>query len=552
MFALGYNAAAVADAGSLWLALLGLGVMASALCGWVLRKDPPAFAEAAPPASEAGAPASSDAAHVDPERFAQLQEIARQDPLTGALNRSEFRKIVVAALTQCAASSASSSSRSPSSGVVLFVDLDDFKAVNDTHGHFRGDALLQTCARRLEMIGETEMAALNRSDAWGDEALHRLHVARFGGDEFAAFIEGPIAHEDLERILRRTLKALTGDIHLGGRTISISASLGAAFLPDHGDSFDELMMAADAAMYSAKAGGKNRFEIYNARLDAKTRQEALEESELTSAIARGELEFLYQPIFDLRTSKIASAEALVRWKHPENGTLKPDEFFGALHRARLARPFHEWCIGEVIRTIGALNKRGTPLMIAANVSPEQLANLEFIALIKSHLEFWDCPAHLLQIEVTEDAAMREPELTMASLNKLHELGVTLAVDDFGVGYSNLVSLTRLPLSRLKVDRSLLLALDKQPAAFVLMQTVINLANSLGFHSVVEGIETDNQLQMIQSMGADFAQGFLLSRPVSLQQLMALMAASDIVAGTRNGQDDQRLAAFQRGERSTVA
>ena len=535
VFGLGHHVPSDTDLALVWQVILGALILWGLAQLWkVPRRSKPSQSETAISHESEGTGAPDNQAE-DAQRLAQLHEIARRDPLTGVLNRSEFRRIVSAAIAQAGAQPA---------GVVLFIDLDNFKAVNDTHGHFRGDALLQTCARRLEMIDQ--FAAQSSADGaqHANSPTNRLHVARFGGDEFAAFIEGPVDRDELERILRRTLRALIGDVHLGGRAISISASIGAAFLPDHGDTFDELMMAADAAMYSAKAHGKNRFEVYSERLDAKARQEALEENELTTAIAEGQLTFVYQPVFDLRTTRIVSAEALVRWQHPQKGLLSPADFFDALHRARLVKPFSEWCIGEIIRTISELHERGAPIMVAANISPEQLSSLEFISVIKSNLERWNCPADLLQIEVTEDAAMRDPELTIASLNKLHELGITLAIDDFGVGYSNLVSLTRLPLSRLKVDRSLLHALDEQPATFVLMQTVLNLANSLGLHSVVEGVETQKQLEMVTSMGADFAQGFLLSHPLSLEQLIALNAASDIIAGSKDGRVDALATALE--------
>lgn len=466
--------------------------------------------------------AKEDLAPLD--EIIRLKESANRDPLTGLLNRASFRQEVERCLLE---------GDSGASGWLMFVDLNGFKEINDQNGHDCGDKVLKTCARRLQMCSRV----LGRSAS--QDAEQSVYLSRFGGDEFVIFIDVNLEASNVERLVKRMLKVLSGEISHGNRLVVLSASIGIAQCPEHGKTFDTLIKAADSAMYVAKANPSPGFVFYDEQLDLQTQKIAKLETELHTAIANEELEFVFQPIFDLRTSQMVSAEALVRWNHPDGETLRPAHFFDVLERTHLVGSFNEWGVAKIISYVSQLHRSDLQLMIAANVAPQQLASLEFISLIKTHLQRCECPPELLQIEVTEDAAMREPALTLQNLHKLHDLGVTLAIDDFGVGYSNLARLTELPLSRLKIDRSLLTAMDKKPSAFVLMQSIINLSNSLGFHSVVEGIETDEQLAMVSAMGADLGQGFLLSKPITFEQLVALIEAKTLMNRTVKPPTDQR-------------
>ncbi|WP_247272033.1 bifunctional diguanylate cyclase/phosphodiesterase [Qipengyuania sp. S6317L1] len=459
----------------------------------------------------APAPTKDDQSQAD--EIIRLKESACRDPLTGLLNRASFRREV----ERCLLKADDGATR-----WLMFVDLNGFKEINDQNGHDCGDKVLKACARRLQL--SVQMIIQGSSY----EAAESVFLSRFGGDEFVIFVDADVDASLIERVVKRILKVLACDITHNNRLIALTASTGIAAAPLHGTRFDDLIKAADSAMYAAKASPTHKYVFYDEELDLETRKIAKLETELHIALAQEQLEFVFQPIFDLRTSQMVSAEALVRWNHPDGETLRPAEFFDVLERTHLVTSFNEWCVAKVISYVGELHRRGLPLMIAANVAPQQLASLEYISLIRTHLQRSDCPPELLQIEVTEDAAMREPALTVQNLHKLHDIGVTLAIDDFGVGYSNLARLTELPLSRLKIDRSLLTSMDRKPSAFVLMQSIINLSNSLGFHSVVEGIETDEQLAMVSAMGADLGQGFLLSKPISFEQLVSLIEARALI------------------------
>jgi|GEM_PF-5537248 len=461
------------------------------------------------------------------DEIIRLKESACRDPLTGLLNRASFRQEV----ERCLLKADDGATR-----WLMFVDLNGFKEINDQNGHDCGDRVLKACARRLQLSAQM---IIHGSPYDADQSVF---LSRFGGDEFVIFVDADVDALLIERVVKRILKVLACDITHNNRLIALTASTGIAAAPAHGTSFDELIKAADSAMYAAKASPTHKYVFYDEELDLETQKIAKLETELHIALAQEQLEFVFQPIFDLRTSQMVSAEALVRWNHPDGATLRPAEFFDVLERTHLVTSFNEWCVAKVISYVSELYRRGLPLMIAANVAPQQLASLEYIALIRTHLQRCNCPPELLQIEVTEDAAMREPALTVQNLHKLHDIGVTLAIDDFGVGYSNLARLTELPLSRLKIDRSLLTSMDKKPSAFVLMQSIINLSNSLGFHSVVEGIETDEQLAMVSTMGADLGQGFLLSKPISFEQLISLIEARALINPPDNSASAQRTQA----------
>lgn len=440
------------------------------------------------------------------EQVAKLQSIAEEDSLTGLSNRAGLEAFVENRLR---------SSEPGSPHFLMFIDMDGFKQVNDALGHSQGDKLLILLAERLKMV-----VRHNFADQLGcDEA--DAAVARFGGDEFVIFVANTGSGNAAQKLANRVLRILSDPFQLGSKSVQIGASIGVAFAPDHGNDFRELIRKADVAMYHAKTLGKNRCEFYRESLLEAAREAEREENEVREAITRGELELYFQPLLDARTMKICSAEALLRWNHPKRGVLSPSDFFPAIKRSNLSAAIDEWVINSAASKIAELEQAGTPLMIAVNVSPNRLENLEFPSLIRSVIGRWNCRPELLQIEATEDAAVSNPQVNLRNLSKLTELGVSVAIDDFGTGYSNLANLIMLPVSRLKIDRSLLQNIEHRSEAYVLVQTIISLANSLGFHSVAEGVETEKQMQILQSMGCDVLQGFLFSQPISFEELKLL-------------------------------
>ncbi len=397
----------------------------------------------------------------------------------------------------------------------MFIDMDGFKQVNDALGHSQGDKLLVLLAERLKMVVRHDFAdQIEGADT-------NVVVARFGGDEFVIFVANSGSGNAAQKLANRILRILADPFQLGSKSVQIGASIGVAFAPDHGDDFRELIRKADVAMYQAKTLGKNRCEFYREALLEAAREAEREENEVREAMARGELELYFQPLLDARTMEICSAEALLRWNHPKRGVLSPCDFFPAIKRSNLTAAIDEWVINSAVSKIAELERAGIPLMIAVNVSPNRLETLEFPSLIRSVIGRWKCSPQLLQIEATEDAAVSNPQVNLRNLGKLTDLGVSIAIDDFGTGYSNLANLIMLPVSRLKIDRSLLKDIEHRPEAYVLVQTIISLANSLGFHSVAEGVETERQMQILQSMGCDVLQGFLFSRPITFEQLKLL-------------------------------
>lgn len=442
------------------------------------------------------------------EQLAKLQSSAVEDSLTGLSNRAGLESFVEHHLRM---------SEPGSPHCLLFIDMDGFKLVNDALGHSQGDRLLTLLADRLKMVVRHGF-----SDHF-DEDVAKVIAARFGGDEFVIFVANTGSGNVAQKLANRILRVLSDPFQLGSKSVQIGASIGVAFAPDHGSDFRELIRKADVAMYQAKTMGKNRCEFYHESLLVAARKAEQEENEVREAITRGELELYFQPLIDARTMEICSAEALLRWNHPKRGVLLPSDFFPAIKRSNLSAAIDEWVVNNAVSKIAELEQAGTPLMVAVNVSPNRLENIEFPSLIRSLIGRWKCSPELLQIEATEDVAVANPQVNLRNLGKLADLGVSVAIDDFGTGYSNLANLIMLPVSRLKIDRSLLNNIEHRTEAYVLVQTIISLANSLGFHSVAEGVESEKQMQILQSMGCDILQGFLFSRPVTFENLKNLTA-----------------------------
>ncbi|MET1756364.1 bifunctional diguanylate cyclase/phosphodiesterase [Novosphingobium sp. RD2P27] len=449
------------------------------------------------------------------QKVNDLKGLAQQDALTGLLNRMHFQQLVEHHLI-------TPDAEHPH--CLFFIDLDGFKTINDTLGHHVGDRLLQTIAERLRIATRTEDLPLATQ---GKGLEPQLYTARFGGDEFVVFLANGASGSIAQKMASRILRVLSEPVEVLGQSARVSASLGVAFFPRDGASYSSLLRAADAAMYHAKREGRQRCEFYNPSIEDAERRMAAEEQELRQALQRGELELYFQPQYDVETLGLRSVEALIRWNHPERGLLLPGTFMPVAERASMTTDVGEWVLGEAARKIAELERRGTPLQIAVNISPSHLEELSFVSLVRSTLQQTGASSHLLEIEVTEDVAMRDPELVADRLSQLSTMGVSISIDDFGTGYSNLASLIKLPFSKLKIDRSLLDVLESNGEAQILVQTIISMANCLGFHSVAEGVEREEQLQLLSAMGCDFLQGFYLSRPLSWAQLrIALNEQSD--------------------------
>ncbi|NLA35417.1 MAG: EAL domain-containing protein [Actinobacteria bacterium] len=435
----------------------------------------------------------------------QLQEKlthqAFHDPLTGLANRSLFRERVSHALTR--------TQRTNATLAVLFIDLDDFKTVNDSLGHLVGDEMLVAVSDRLRNCLRP-----------GDTA------ARLGGDEFAVLIEDLPNEIVATAVAERIVGVLDAPMHLVGRMVSTSASVGVAYA-DRSMSVSDVLRNADLAMYNAKNRGKSCYRVYEPEMHSAALQRLEVEASLRGAAERGELVVEFQPIYHTTTGAMVEAEALVRWNHPERGLLGPGMFIPQAEESGIIEEIGEFVLRESIRQLAHwADVVGLDRVPAVNVnlSPRQLLDRRLPERVGALLEEFFVPADKLVLEITESAIMADPEASRVTLERLKELGISLAVDDFGTGYSSLAYLQRFPIDFLKIDGSFVREMtnDDGPS---LVQAIAQLAHTLGLTAVAEGVETEEQLLEVTRLGCDLAQGYFLSRPVPAQALLALLSTS---------------------------
>jgi diguanylate cyclase (GGDEF)-like protein/PAS domain S-box-containing protein len=433
------------------------------------------------------------------ERSRLEQELAHQafhDSLTSLANQALFRDRVDHALAR--------SARGPGRLAVLFIDLDDFKTVNDSLGHTAGDEFLIAAADRLQ----TCLRA-------GDSA------ARLGGDEFAVLLEDLVSEREAEEVAGRILDALQERFPIDGHDVLLSASVGIAFA-SRGTTCDQILRNADLAMYTAKRRGKHRFETYHENMHARALDRLEREGALRRGLERGELVVEYQPVVVLPTGTVVGVEALVRWDHPERGRLGPNEFVELAEETGL--------IGELGRQVlvaachqAARWRQGHPaanLSVNVNVSPRQLHDDDFIEQVRESLRETGLSPGGLVLEITETAMMHDIDATIERLLALKALGVRLAVDDFGTGYSSLSYLQRFPVDSLKIDRAFVSAIGTNDVS--LTPAILSLARTLGLTAVAEGVETSVQADALSALGCDLAQGYYFSRPVDAESITRIL------------------------------
>ncbi len=438
----------------------------------------------------------------------QLRHQALHDPLTGLPNRTLFldraRQAVEAA------------GRSQVWPAVLFLDLDGFKPVNDTHGHEAGDLLLRTIADRVR-------GCLRPGDS----------AARLGGDEFAVLLEGPVAELDVARIVDRIRAQLDVPVALGeGVLTTVGASIGAALGgPDTGDA-DTLVRRADIAMYAAKRSGSLDFLVYEPGLGETTATREDTSAELAAAIEAGQLSVLYQPLIDMRSGRPVGAEALVRWDHPEDGQRVPDEFIAMAEDNGLITEIGAMVLDDACRQASrwvAESGGREDLLVTVNLSARQLSDPRIVDRVAASLRNAGLDPHRLVLEITETVLMHDRDAAAATLWELKSLGVRIAIDDFGTGYSSLAYLRRFPIDMLKVAREFVDGVGRDVHDDVITRAIVELASTLGLLTVAEGIETADQQAHMRMLGCDLAQGFLLSHPIDADAAATLIAATPATA-----------------------
>ncbi|HUQ63514.1 MAG TPA: EAL domain-containing protein [Acidimicrobiales bacterium] len=429
----------------------------------------------------------------------QIRERAMHDPLTGLANRGLFADRVAHALTRA--------ERRAMPNAVVYLDLDGFKTINDTNGHATGDLVLQGVARRL-------LSCVRPQDT----------VARFGGDEFAIHLEGANETECV-RVANRITAALGEPFDVECEDVQTGTSVGIA-LAIEGDTVDELVNRADAAMYAAKKRGGGTYEVFQPQMRPDVVDKLALKADLQRAIDRDQLELHYQPILQLSTGTVVGFEALLRWRHPERGMLPPQEFIPMAEQSGLIVPIGAWVLREACRQARHLfdsHPALEPLGMNVNVSPRQLQHPSFVDEVFRALDESGCGAHRLTLEITETTGVDDPEAAIDRLNELKALGVRLAIDDFGIGYSTLSYLRRFPVDQLKIDRSFVSGLGRNADDTAIVENVIALAHSLDLETVAEGVETVAQMEHLIRLGCEQAQGYNWRRPSVIDELEEWLA-----------------------------
>jgi diguanylate cyclase (GGDEF)-like protein len=436
------------------------------------------------------------------ERTQQLHHLAHHDPLTQLPNRRKLSAHLEAALAQA---------RGQQRLALLFVDVDNFKSINDTLGHSFGDRVLQHIANRLH-------------SATGPNAL----LARLGGDEFTVLLENVSSIEQVENHAEQIVATLQQPLIVDGRVLTTSASVGASLYPDHAADAEGLLRAADVALFRAKELGRNRFALYSPALyDAAAQRFRLEQS-LRRAVEGGQLLLMYQPEVSLHTFEASHVEALLRWRKPDGRIAAAEEFIQVAEKTGLIHELTDWILHTAASAAAAWRAQGwTRACVAINVSPPQFFESDFVEHIARTLELTGLPASALQLEITETVFQTGPA-TIESLRRLRNLGVAIALDDFGIGYSSLTSLEQLPITHVKLDRLLVAGVDTNPRSAAIVRSVVALCHGLGLQVVAEGVERSAQLEFLAQCGPIGVQGFLLAHPVE-----AAAAASEAsLAGSR--------------------
>jgi diguanylate cyclase (GGDEF)-like protein len=422
---------------------------------------------------------------------AELERRARYDALTGLANRTLLMEKIGEALARLG--------RQGEEFSILMLDLDRFKTVNDSFGHPAGDLLLKEVGRRLQNTTRDVDC-----------------VARLGGDEFAVLqvsdgnqVGGVIALCD------RILKAITEPYDLEGRKLILETSIGIALAPQDGTDADVLIKNADLALYKAKAEGRNRYCFFEAGMEAKARERRELEDDMRKALERNEFELYYQTIVDLELREYCGAEALLRWHHPERGLIPPDQFIPLAEESGLIVPLGQWILRQACSEAA---KWPSHLKIAANISPSQIKHGDLLDILKSALAETGLPPQRLQLEITETVLLERKPEHLAVLHEIKKLGVSIVLDDFGVGYSSMTYLQMFPFDRIKIDQSFIRSMTDHAAGAAIVCAIAGLGRTLDIATTAEGVETVEQLVFLRAAGCQFAQGYLFSRPVPASKL----------------------------------
>ncbi len=440
----------------------------------------------------------------------RLRQLAYYDSLTSLPNRRLFTEQLDLLLRLA--------KRNEEQLGLLFLDLDNFKRINDSLGHSAGDILLREVGKRLS-------SCVRDSDVVAHyvEASARIDVSRLGGDEFTVVLNQLDKPESAGEVAKRLIRTLMEPMTIEGHELVVTPSIGIAVAPRDAEEVEGLLKAADTAMYHAKSSGKNNFLFYNPDMDAAGVEKLKLETDLRKAIERDELVLHYQPQVDTITGSVVGAEALMRWQHPEQGLVPPFRFIPLAEEMGLISEMGDWCLREACRQMIEFQGQGLDLpKVSVNVSALQF-NQSFVERVGEVLKDSGMKPSRLELELTEGIMMDDTEATINALHRLKDLGVSLSMDDFGTGYSSLSYLSRFPLDELKIDRSFVIDFDKTEADASLIIAILAMGRSLKLQLVAEGVETDEQYNFLTRHGARVIQGYMFSKPVPADELKPMLA-----------------------------
>lgn len=433
-----------------------------------------------------------------------MARLASEDALTGLLNRRGFQEALEHA-----------GSRQPSTEsikyAVLFLDLDRFKIINDTLGHRIGDLLLKGVGDRLR-------ASLRPNDV----------LARLGGDEFAVMAMDHTGRAAIANLALRLSESVRKPFSLDGHRVQTSISIGIALAPADGKTPDDLLAAADLALYATKETGPNGYEFYRPAMTKEMSERRQIEIDLRDAIERNELQLYYQPVVSLHDGKVHGYEALARWKHPQRGFVPPAVFIPVAEDTGLMATLGEWALNTACRQAVMLPPH---IRIAVNLSPAQFATVDLVSTVERALKTSGLAPNRLELEITERLLLESNTPTLSILEEFDRLGVSIALDDFGSGYSSLSYLRKFPLDKVKIDRSFITDLDPQGEQIAIIRGVVSIVHALGMNLTAEGVETESQSEVLRALGCDDAQGYLFGKPMPFEEVLAMNRQPSLVKAT---------------------
>ena len=464
------------------------------------------------------------------KKVEEVRSMAYFDSLTGLPNRTFFKEQLEDALAV--------SQDKNQKLALMFLDVDHFKRINDTYGHGVGDLLLRKVASRL-----TASVRGRNSERPQESKNQNIVIGRFGGDEFTIFVNAIERNEDALRIARRFLQALSAPYSLDGHQVNAAATIGISIYPLDGTDADTLLRNADAALYHAKEYGRNNCHLYSQSISEKAAEKLSIENQLRKALELNELEIQYQPRIRIDNREISGLEALIRWKHPNKGLLSAYEFIEIAEESGLIIPIGEWVIRTVCSHVATWARNGLDVVpVAINLSPLQFRQANLSEMIARIISETSLDPALIELELTESAIMENEQRIVGSISELRSLGVKISVDDFGVGYSSLSRLKRFRLDALKIDKSFVTDCARNADDRSIISAIIAMAKSLGINVVAEGVETEEQLSILNEMGCNEIQGFYFFKAFTFDEISGILSGSDgsLSARLEDGRAQLRL------------